>query len=89
MVEGVDKFALLFGEDIDGDRAANRYATADAVGTWNNVVSVKAMVLLATVRDNMATGPQPYIFNGVTTTPSDKKMRSSLSSMITLRNRVP
>ena len=89
MVEGVDKFALLFGEDIDGDRAANRYATADAVATWNNVVSVKAMVLLATVRDNMATGPQPYIFNGVTTTPTDKKMRSSLSSMITLRNRVP
>lgn len=89
MVEGVDKFALLFGEDVDGDRAANRYVTANAVNTWNNVVSVKAQVLLATVRDNVATAPQPYLFNGVTTTPTDKKMRSSLSSMITLRNRVP
>jgi type IV pilus assembly protein PilW len=88
MVEGVDKFALLFGEDLDGDRAANRYVTANAVGTWNNVVSIKALVLLATVRDNVATSPQPYTFNGVTTTPTDKVMRSSLSSMITVRNRV-
>ncbi len=89
MVEGVDKFALLFGEDLDADHAANRYVTANGVGTWNNIVSVKAMVLLATVRDNVATGPQPYTFNGATTTPTDKKMRSSLSSMITVRNRVP
>ena len=89
MVEGVDKFSLLFGEDLDGDRAANRYVTANSVGAWNNVVSVKALALLATTRDNVATAPQPYSFNGVTTTPTDKKMRSSLSSMITLRNRVP
>jgi type IV pilus assembly protein PilW len=89
MVEGVDKFTLLYGEDLDGDRAANRYSTANAVGTWNNVVSVKALVLLATVRDNMATAPQPYLFNGATTTPTDRKIRSSLSSMITVRNRVP
>jgi type IV pilus assembly protein PilW len=88
MVEGVDNFALLYGEDLDGDRAANRYVTANAVGTWNNVVSIKALVLLATVRDNVATASQPYAFNGVTTTPTDKKMRSSLSSMITVRNRV-
>jgi type IV pilus assembly protein PilW len=89
MVEGVDKFALLFGEDLDGDHAANRYVTANAVGTWNNVVSVKAMVLLATVRDNTATSAQPYVFNGATTTPTDKKVRTALSSMITVRNRVP
>jgi type IV pilus assembly protein PilW len=46
-------------------------------------------VLLATVRDNVATAPQPYLFNGSTITPTDKKMRSSLSSLITVRNRVP
>ena len=88
MVEGVDNFALQFGEDLDGDRAANRYVRANAVGTWSNVVSVKAQVLLATVRDNMATSPQPYTFNGVTTTPTDKKVRSALSSVIAVRNRV-
>ncbi len=89
MVEGVDGLVLLFGEDLDGAHAANRYVTADAVGTWSNVVSVRAQILLATVRDNVATSPQPYAFAGVSTTPTDKRIRSALSSVITVRNRVP
>jgi len=89
MIEGVEGLALLFGEDLDGKRAANRYVPADAVGNWNNVVSVNAQVLLATVRDNVTTSPQPYSFAGVSTTPTDKRMRSVLSSVVTVRNRVP
>jgi type IV pilus assembly protein PilW len=89
MVEGVEGLALSFGEDLDGDKAANRYVSADAVSTWGNVVSVKAQVLLATVKDNTATAPQVYTFNGVATTPTDRRLRSVLSSVVTLRNRVP
>ncbi|MDQ2964083.1 MAG: PilW family protein [Pseudomonadota bacterium] len=89
MIEGVEGLALLFGEDLDGKHAANRYVSADAVGTWSNVVSVNAQVLLATVRDNVATSPQPYSFAGVSTTPTDRRMRSVLSSVVTVRNRVP
>jgi len=89
MVEGVDNVSLLFGEDLDADGAANRYVAANTVGAWANVVSVKPQLLLATVRDNMATSPQPYTFNGTTTTPTDKRIRAVLSSVITLRNRVP
>jgi type IV pilus assembly protein PilW len=89
MVEGVERLALFFGEDTDGDKAANRYVSADAVGTWNNIVSVKTQLLLATVRDNMTTAPQTYTFDGVTTTPTDRRLRSVLSSVITVRNRVP
>jgi type IV pilus assembly protein PilW len=89
MIEGVEGLALLFGEDLDGKRAANRYVSADGVGNWSNVVSVNAQVLLATVRDNVATSPQPYSFAGVSTTPTDKRMRSVLSSVVTVRNRVP
>ena len=89
MVEGVEGLALTYGEDLDGDKAANRYVTANGVGTWGNVVSVKAQLLLATVRDNMATAPQAYTFDGVSTTPTDKRLRSMLSSVITVRNRVP
>jgi type IV pilus assembly protein PilW len=89
-VEGVEGFVLLYGEDNDGDRAANRYVTADAVGTWANVVSTKPMVLVASTRDNMTTSPQPYTFNSTTpTTPTDRRLRSSLVSVVTLRNRVP
>ncbi len=89
MVEGVEGIALSFGEDLDGDRAANRYVDAGAVGNWSNVVSVKAQLLLATVRDNVATAPQTYTFNGASTAPTDKRLRSVLSSVITVRNRVP
>jgi type IV pilus assembly protein PilW len=89
MVEGVEGLTLLFGEDLDGVRAANRYVAADGVANWNNVVSVRAQVLLATVRDNVATSPQPYVFAGITTTPTDRRIRSALSSVITVRNRVP
>jgi type IV pilus assembly protein PilW len=89
MVEGVEGLALLFGEDLNGVRAANRYVPAEGVSAWNNVVSVRAQILLATVRDNMATSPQPYAFAGTSTTPADKRIRSALSSVITVRNRVP
>lgn len=89
MVEGVEGIALSFGEDLDGDRAANRYVDANAVGNWSNVVSVKAQLLLATVRDNVATAPQTYTFNGASTAPTDRRLRSVLSSVITVRNRVP
>ena len=74
---------------LDGDKAANRYVTADGVGTWGNVVSVKAQLLLATVRDNVTTSPQAYTFDSVTTTPTDKRLRTVLSSVITVRNRAP
>ena len=89
MVEGVEQLVYQFGEDTDGDHAANRYLGAGTVANWDNVVSVKAQLLLATVRDNAATNPQPYTFNGETTTPTDLRLRSPLTSMITLRNRVP
>jgi type IV pilus assembly protein PilW len=89
MVEGVEGLSLYYGEDLDGDKAANRYVTANAVGTWGNVVSVKAQLLLATVKDNITTSPQAYTFNSVTTTPTDKRLRTVLSSVITVRNRVP
>ena len=89
MVEGVEGLSLFFGEDTDGDKAANRYVNANGVGTWGNVVSVKAQLLLATVKDNMTTAPQAYTFNEVTTTPTDRRLRTVLSSVITVRNRVP
>ena len=89
VVEGVEGLALLFGEDLDGQRAANRYVTADAVGNWSNVVSLRAQVLIGTARDNVATSPQPYSFAGAATTPTDRRIRSTMASVITVRNRVP
>ncbi|HTS24157.1 MAG TPA: PilW family protein [Casimicrobiaceae bacterium] len=89
IVEGVEGLALLFGEDLDGQRAANRYVTADAVGNWANVVSLRAQVLLGTTRDNVATKPQQYSFDGSSTTPTDRRIRTTMASVVTVRNRVP
>ena len=33
--------------------------------------------------------PQPYAFAGSSTTPTDRRIRSALSSVVTVRNRVP
>jgi type IV pilus assembly protein PilW len=89
IVEGVEQLRLMFGEDLDGDRAANRYVSAENVASWDNVVSVRLQTLLATTLANAATSPQPYTFDGATTTPTDRRMRTAFNSVITLRNRVP
>jgi len=89
IVEGVQNIALLYGEDTDGDGVPNRYVTADAVGVWTNVMAVRVQLLMQTVQNNMATSAQPYTFNGVTTVPADRRIRTVMDSTISLRNRNP
>jgi type IV pilus assembly protein PilW len=89
IVEGVQNIALLYGEDTDADGVPNRYVTADAIGVWSNVVAVRAQLLMQTVQNNLATSAQPYTFNGVSTTPTDLRMRIVLNSTISVRNRNP
>jgi len=78
---------ILYGEDTDGDRTANRYVTADQVTNMKNVVSLKVMLLLRTLEDHLADVPQSYTFNGQTVTPTDRRLSRVFSSVITIRNR--
>jgi type IV pilus assembly protein PilW len=88
IVEGVQNIALLYGEDTDGDGVPNRYVTANAVGTWANVVAVRAQLLMQTVQNNMATSAQAYTFSGTTVTaPGDLRLRAVMNSTISVRNR--
>ena len=87
LAEGVEQLLLRYGEDLDADRAANRYVTAEGVATWDNVVSVRLQTLLASTSASTTTSPQPYTFDGTTTTPTDRRLRTPLASVITLRNR--
>jgi type IV pilus assembly protein PilW len=89
LAEGVELLFLRYGEALDANRAANRYVSAENVGTWQRVVSVRLQTLLATTSDIITTSPQPYAFNEVTATPTDRRLRTPLSSVITLRNRTP
>jgi len=87
IVEGVQNIAALYGEDTDGDGVPNRYVTANGVGTWANVVAVRAQLLMQTVQNNMTSSAQSYTFNGTTVVPTDHRLRTVVNSTISVRNR--
>lgn len=45
LVEGVQALQLAYGEDVDADRVANNYVSADLVTDWNDVISVSLSLL--------------------------------------------
>ncbi len=92
LVEGVEQIQIRYGVDSDNDRSANKYSTADQVtanGEWPRVVSIRVEMLLHSVEDQITTAPQPYTFNGTTTTPSDRRLRRVFTTTVALRNLTP
>ena len=89
LVSGVERMALTYGVDTDGDFAADRFQSADAVANWGLVVSARIELLLVGASDARATVVQPYVFAGQTITPGDQKQRSVMSMLVSLRNAVP
>lgn len=89
LVTGVDQMSVTYGLDTNADRAADTFVTADAVTDWTQVVSARLELVLASQDNNTATTPQPYVFGGVTVTPSDRRMRTVVALVASLRNAVP
>lgn len=89
LVTGVERMAVNYGVDTDGDAAADRFRTADLVADWAQVVSAHVELLLAGDSERTASAPQPYVFNGVATTPTDQRLRTVMSLTASLRNTVP
>lgn len=88
LVEGVEEMQILYGVDTDNDEFPNQYQTADAVGDFNDVVSVRISLLVRSVDDFVTEDAQTYTFNGATVTPGDRRIRQTFSSTIALRNRI-
>lgn len=88
-VEGVEALQILYGEDTDSDRVANRYVVADNVGDWANVVSVRLSLLMVSLEDNLTASTQTLQFNGAEIQAPDRRLRYVLTSTVTLRNRAP
>lgn len=84
---GVEGLRIMFGEDTDNDGAANRYV-APVSANPANVVSVRFDLLLATPRDNVVTKIQPVTFDGNVITPTDRRLRTVVSSVVSVRNRI-
>jgi type IV pilus assembly protein PilW len=88
LIEGVEDMQILYGVDTDNDQFPNQYMSADAVIDFDDVVSVRVMLLVRSIDDFVTEDPQTYTYNGVTTTPADRRIRQVFSSTIALRNRI-
>lgn len=87
LVEGVENIQIDYGVDTSGNRAADVYQKANLVGNWENVVSVRINLLMQSTEDNITSQPQTYTFKGAVTTPADRRLRKTYSTVIALRNR--
>ena len=79
---------VLYGIDSDNDQFPNQYVTSDNVPDFNAVVSLRIMLLIHSIDDFVTEAPQTYTFNGVLTTPADRRLRQVFTTTIALRNRI-
>ena len=78
----------VHGVADDNDQFANQYFTADNVLDFDDVVSVRIMLLVRSLDDFVTEDPQTYTFNGVQTTAADRRIRQIFTATIALRNRI-
>jgi type IV pilus assembly protein PilW len=88
LVEGVEDMQILYGIDADSDQFPNQYVTSNNVPDFEDVVSVRIMLLLRSIDDFVTEAPQTYTFNGIPATPADRRLRQVFTTTIALRNRI-
>ena len=89
LVTGVERMSVALGVDTDDDRNADRYLAPDSVPDWTAVVSARIELLFVGSQDNVVTAPQTYLFGGTTYTPTDRRLRTSMTLVSLLRNSLP
>ena len=89
LLNGVENMQIEYGVDTDGDTSADQYVTANNVGDWTRVVSVRVSLLMATPPSagRLSANAQTYTYNGTTTTATDRRVRHVYSSTVNVRNR--
>lgn len=90
LVENVEDMQVTYGRDTTGDRAADVYSDATGVGAnWNQVVSARISLLLASPENNVTTSAQTYMYNGASVNAGDRRMYQTFTATIGIRNRLP
>jgi type IV pilus assembly protein PilW len=95
VASGVDRLVMTYG--IDGTGASggsgtqniDRYVSADSVGDWEKVIAVRLDMLSATAKDGVARARQTVQFAGAAVIASDRRLRTVLSEVVTVRNGAP
>jgi type IV pilus assembly protein PilW len=94
LVEGVEDMQIMYGIDTNNDRAADAYQTASAVANWQQVVSVRISLLMASTDNNLTTSAQTYRFDTDDDgTPNvvvagDRRIYQTFSTTVGIRNRL-
>jgi type IV pilus assembly protein PilW len=92
VASGIDRLLVSYGVDgaaTAGQQNVDRYATADAVTDWDRIVAVRLQMLVATAKDGVARSSQSIDFAGTTLTFPDRRLRSVLTEVVTVRNGAP
>lgn len=98
LIDNVEDMRILYGLDTTGDQAANRYVDAGNVANWNQVVSVRACLLIRSPNIGITTAAQRYLNCAgalgqdttatAFTTAADSRLRRAFVATFNLRNRV-
>ena len=94
LVEGVEDMQIMYGVDTNADRAADVYQTAAAVANWEQVVSARISLLMASPDDNITAAAQTYrIDTDDDGTPddvaaADRRIYQTFSTTVGIRNRL-
>ncbi|GAB2885802.1 hypothetical protein GCM10027046_12780 [Uliginosibacterium flavum] len=91
IAEGVEDLRISYGLDTIGLGQVDRYVSAGAMTTaqWPMVRSMRLELLVASIENGALDAPQTYTFNGANVVPAatDRKLRTSIGTTISLRNR--
>jgi type IV pilus assembly protein PilW len=92
IASGVDRLAISYGVDgaaAAGQQNVDHYVAADGVTAWDKVVSVRLQMLVATAKDNVARTTQSVDFAGSSVSFADRRLRTALTEVVTVRNGAP
>jgi len=89
LVEGVERLELQYGEDTNGDQLVDAYRNANAVGNWDNVLSVSIAMLLRSPDQSVdPSAGQTYDMLGTVVGPfADQRPRLLFTTTANVRNR--
>jgi type IV pilus assembly protein PilW len=91
LVPDIEAMQILYGVDTTNAQIVSGYVTADQVGDFNTVMSIKVALLAASAPGSAhPTGAKTYNLLGVlVTTPNDTRSRQVFEETIAVRNSLP
>lgn len=90
IASGVSRLALEYGVDSNSDDAVDAYKSADAVSSWDGVLTIRVSLIAASNQANVVDGDQTIAFpagSGKEAKFSDGRLRHRFTTTIKLRNR--